>query len=297
MTRHSSDENLDNFIGNWPHLRQRLIVFLGAGASVGAKNKGGLVLPNAFQLRNELWAKFKASSADFDPRELGLMSLQHASAIVEARAGRVQLSNYLVERFSCNHPLWPHLALPSLNPQCVFTTNYDQLIEMGFAQQGKVVDTIYNDRAPHPENQHVLYKPHGNLAQANQPIGQGGLVITQFDYLEMIADYRRMLERSMRNFHASCVLTIGYSFGDLDIGAELYRLRKANNGIPWYAVFPRNDVDVRNMYFQKLNIRQIDRTFESFMSELDDIVDFIPTEFKHSKLAELESAGRIQPSN
>jgi hypothetical protein len=186
------------------------------------------------------------------------------------------------------------MALPFLNPKSVFTTNYDELVELGFGRNGKVLDTIYNNRNPRPGNDAVLYKPHGNLAQANQQIGHGGLVITQFDYLEMISEYRLMLQNSMSAFNAKCVIIIGYSFGDMDIGAELYRVRKLDQGIPWYAVFPRNDPDVRDMYFSRLNIRQINRTFEDFMAELDSRVDYLPHDKKHARVADLAASGAIQ---
>jgi hypothetical protein len=62
-----------------------------------------------------------------------------------------------------------------------------------YKHQPNQLDVICRDRAPVP-GQSVLYKPHGSLSHANQPVGKGGLVITQFDYLEMISDYREMLQ-------------------------------------------------------------------------------------------------------
>jgi len=56
----------------------------------------------------------------------------------------------------------------------------------------------------------------------------------------MISDYREMLRQAMLGFDGRCVLIVGYSFGDMDIGTELYRLRKQKD-VPWYAIFPRND--------------------------------------------------------
>jgi hypothetical protein len=82
-----------------------------------------------------------------------------------------------------------------------------------YKHQPNQLDVICRDRAPVP-GQSVLYKPHGSLSHANQPVGKGGLVITQFDYLEMISDYREMLRRSMTDFGGTCVLVIGYSFGE-----------------------------------------------------------------------------------
>lgn len=84
------------------------------------------------------------------------------------------------------------------------------------------------------------------------------------------------------------------SSGDMDIGAELYALRKENSGIPWYAVFPRDDLQVRRMYSRHFNIEQINRSFEAFLAELDDRVDFIPKDLKFSIRGNLRSRGLIQ---
>src|SRR5262245_12916344 len=70
------DENLENFIHNWKKYRDRLTVFLGAGASVGARNETGHFVPTAAALRDELWREFMSR-----PREranLGTMTLEHA---------------------------------------------------------------------------------------------------------------------------------------------------------------------------------------------------------------------------
>ncbi|MGR9148181.1 SIR2 family NAD-dependent protein deacylase [Rhizobium leguminosarum] len=289
------DDNMDNLVDNWPSFQNRVTVFLGAGASIGARNEVGRALPSAYQLRNDLWEKYKWRTADgaFDPTALRLMSLEHAAAIIEAKTGRTVLGEYLQETFRCSRPLWQHLALPHLNPASLFTTNYDQLVELGYSSCGKVLDVICSNRSP-IAGQTALFKPHGSLSHLNQPVGHGGLVITQFDYLEMIADYRKMLRNAMTGFSSTCVLIVGYSFGDMDIGSELYALRKQSDGIPWYAIFPRSDKEVRTMYSKRFGIEQISRTFESFLADLDARIDFLPSDVKHAEQPKLRASNRIQ---
>ena len=48
------------------------------------------------------------------------------------------------------------------------------------------------------------------------------------------------------------------------------------------------------MYARRLNIRQINRTFENFMADLDQRVGFLPQELKRSRIARLRSSGKIQ---
>lgn len=288
------DDNMDEFASNWDTFRDRLVLFLGAGASIGAKNTAGDPLPSAYALRNDLWQRFKQPPGTIlDPADLRLMSLEHASAIIEQKVGRDAIADFLMNTFQCDHPLWSHVALPYLKPKAIFTTNYDQLIELGYKHSAFLPDVICDNRVP-VHGQLPLYKPHGSLSHGNQPVGQGGLVITQFDYFGMIANYRSMLEKTINTFGRSCVLIIGYSFGDMDIGSELYRLRTQTAGTPWYTVFPRADPQVRGMYNSRLGIRQIARTFEDFVADLDVRVDFIPDKFKHDKLSAMRTSGIIQ---
>ncbi len=290
-----SDPNFKELIDNWTDFKTDFACFLGAGASIGAKNMTGQLLPSAYDLRNLLWTRFKQYHGEdpFDPASLKLMSLEHAGAIIEAKVGRNLLSKYLQEVFTCEKPLWQHCALSHMAPNTIFTTNYDDLIELGYAHSKRHVDVICDGRAP-VTGRMSLYKPHGSLSHANQAIGKGGLVLTQFDYMSMIADYRKMLSYSLDRISNSCVIIIGYSFGDMDICAELYQMRKKSDTVPWYAVFPRNDPQVRMMYAQKFNIRQIDATFESFVAALDAHINFLPTNLKYENREKLRMDGSIQ---
>ena len=288
------DVNMREFIDNWPLFKDRIVLLLGAGASYGALSRHGRPLPNGYELRNLLWAKLKhAGPKPFDPEELKLMPLEHAAAIIESKVGRPTLVQEMTAIFDCEKPMWQHAALPHLQPKAVLTTNYDELVELGFKHHSGLADVICDDREPMP-GRVPLFKPHGSLSHANQPIGRGGLVITQFDYFNFIESYRGMLARAMTGFNASCVVAIGYSFSDMDIGATLYGLRAATEGTPWYAVFPRADPQVRKMYARNLRIEQIDATCEGFLRQLDEAVDFIPGALKAGRIPELRAAGEIQ---
>jgi hypothetical protein len=296
------DDNFENLANNWEHLNTRLTIFLGAGASVGAHNRNAEFLPSALTLRNEIWKEFMCPAAErakFDPGVLGMMSLEHAAAIVEARAGRGPLIEKLTSKFDCHHPLWQHAVLPFLKPKALFTTNYDELVEKGWRLQtgtaGIEEITLRHSASPQsPAPRMSLFKPHGTLALSAKKIGKGGLVITMFDYFRMIGDYRKMIEEFLSDFNQTCVIFVGYAFMDMDIGAELYRLRRKKKAIPWYAVFPRNDADVREMYRVEFDIRQINRTASDFFAELDERVNFIPPDWKFGQIDNLQTRGLIQ---
>jgi hypothetical protein len=296
-----ADPNFQNFVSNWKRLRSGLTVFLGAGASVGAKNKQGNFLPTAFELRNEIWQLLMIDDhqrATFDPANLKSMTLEHAAAIAEARTGRRAVLDQVTSTFDCAKPLWQHAALPFLRPKAVFTVNFDELVEKGWRLQAgqhsvNELHLRYRSKADTNVPHTPLFKPHGTLQHARMPVGSGGLVVSMFDYFEMIGDYRSMIEEFLSDFDQSCVLFIGYSFGDMDICAELYRLRRKRD-VPWYAVFPRDDADVKRMYQDKFGVLQINKRFLDFLVDLDAEVDFIPQQWKFQNLSTLRSGATIQ---
>lgn len=280
QTRGIPDDNLENFIDNWPHYSDRLMLFLGAGASMGATDRTGVKLPTAIGLRDEIWSKFMLS-----PRErtespaLGLLSLEHSAALVESKVGRGPLVEYVGKRFVCSETQWPHAAIPFLKPRALYTTNYDELIELAWPfHPGEPRPTpVYapgQDRVT--EGFVPLYKPHGTAQHATGDVGEGGLVLTQFDYFSMLEQKRQMLSRFLNRMQENCVVFVGYSFQDMDIASMLHAMRSSNRQHHWYAVFPRADANVRFMYERQYGIRQIRRTFADFMAEVGHKLGLIP---------------------
>jgi SIR2-like domain len=254
-------------------------------------------VPTAAILRNELWAKFMSKPGE--KPELGTMSLEHACALIEAKIGWKVLREYTVKRFNCRLPLWQHSILPLLSPKAIFTTNYDNLVELGWARQlGRAgvpnyALTFRAEGASHLSNI-PLFKPHGTVEQSKAKVLEGGLVLSLFDYFEIIGSYQEMLRKFLQDFSDRCVVFIGYSFMDMDIGAEIYRMRKRDKGVHWYAVFPRDDADVKSMYQDQFAIKQINRTFFDFLTDLDAEKNIIPPEWKADRIQALKEAALIQ---
>jgi hypothetical protein len=301
----SQDDNLESFIKNWERYSKRLILFLGAGASVGAVNKLGKRLPQAYDLRNELYSEFLLTPEqrkDFDVSNLSLLSLEHVAALAEASSDRRCVEDFVAERFMVTQPLWQHAVLPFLNPLAVFTTNYDNLIELGWrlhtAQEGiKPITPLFKETSKLHDDFVPLYKSHGTVELPHKRAGVGGMIISQFDYFEMIHQRKEMLNQFTTDFNEYCFVAIGYSFQDVDIASRLYEIRQDRNGRNWYAVFPRNSPSVRNMYFDKYKLMQINRTFHDFLLDLDERVNFIPDEWKFDRIDELVARGLIYGEN
>jgi hypothetical protein len=297
----SQDDNLESFIDNWERYSKRLIMFLGAGASIGAINKLGNKLPQAYELRNEIYREFMLRPAQregFDFQNLGLMSLEQVAALAVARCDRTSVEGFVAERFTIERPLWQHAVLSFLRPLAIFTTNYDNLVELGWQSHASFGDL--KPLVPHfkktsrlNDNFVPLYKSHGSVQFPHDEVKDGGLVLTQFDYFEMIPHRKDMLDQFTTDFNEYCVVFIGYSFQDVDLASRLYEIRKDRRGKNWYAVFPRNNADVRKMFLEEYKILQITRTFLDFLVDLDKEVNFIPDEWKFHNIENLARQGLI----
>ena len=163
-----ADENLHELAGNLQAgYRDTLVVLLGAGASVGA-TASGEKLPTAVGLRDELWRRFMLpAGADFDFANLGAMTLDQAAAFAETKVGRAPVTEFMASRFRTDRTLWQHAVLRYLNPQSLFTTNYDLLVEQAWHLQMPnngvpPLVAIFSAQQRVVPNFIPLYKPHGS---------------------------------------------------------------------------------------------------------------------------------------
>ncbi len=226
--------------------------------------------------------------------------MEHVAAIAEASCDRKTIEEFVTARFYVEKPLWQHSVLPFLKPHAVFTTNYDNLIEKGWHLQShqssvKELMPIFKENSRLSDDFTPLYKSHGSVEFPHKTPGHGGIVLSMFDYFEMIPMRRQMLDQFTREFNEYCLIFIGYSMQDVDIAQQLYEIRKDRSGRSWYTVFPRDNANVRRMYQEKFKVSQINRTFHDFMRDLDGAINFIPTEWKFNHIDELIKKGYIQP--
>ena len=133
-----------------------------------------------------------------------------------------------------------------------------------------------------------IFKPHGSVGFASSDVGQGGLVLTQFDYFEMLSNNEKMLEQFLSEIENYCVLFVGYSLSDMDIGPLLWAKRENKSSVSWYAVFPCDET-TRKMYADKFKVDVINHKFHQFIKELDEKIDIIPPEWKFDQIENLRN--------
>lgn len=136
---------------------------------------------------------------------------------------RTSLDQLLKDEYGADVPITEnHRLIAELPVETVWTTNYDQLLEKAFREEGKIYDvkvTTENFSTTERGREVTIYKMHGDVSQPQDAI------LTKEDY-ELYSVKREVFTNALkgdlvnRNF-----LFLGFSFTDPNIDYILSRIR------------------------------------------------------------------------
>ena len=241
------------------------ILFMGSGCSVEA---GG---PTSQELANELANEY-LEGKQFDK------PLPEVASLIEQTpgAGRIALIQFIIQKLSRLSPTEAHLELAKYPWKAIFTTNYDELVELSYAEIHKHKRRIFkilksSDFAIKTDANEsvgtIIVKPHGCISQSTS--SETPLVISEEDY-RIARDNRMAIYRYLESFcYSSTLLFAGYSLNDSNfmqvwdsVVRELDRLAL------WaYAIWP-NHTQEQLIFWEKRKIRLIDLSFKGFFKQL-----------------------------
>jgi hypothetical protein len=184
--------------------RGEVVLFIGAGVSTGAG------LPDWSKLMRPLAQKvnYKMPPDKFLTTEHLTAAAQH----YETKYGRQGLIQYLREQLdtTIRQPTCALDAIAALPAQIIFTTNYDNLVELALHKAGKQYNLVVNDTdLPFVTNRGIqVIKLCGDL---NQP---SSIVITKQDFNTFSDTRPRLLETLRTTLEKKTALFLGYSLRD-----------------------------------------------------------------------------------
>lgn len=148
---------------------RRVVLFLGAGASMEARGPNGEQPPSSDQLRADLGTHFFGDALDGHD----LMSVADMAISTAGQSVAFEQIRKLLE------PLQPseaHLLLPTFPWRAIATTNYDTLIEQGYAKAQNAVQQVVpivknlepvEERLQSVPNPVLLMKLHGCVSHVH----------------------------------------------------------------------------------------------------------------------------------
>lgn len=252
-----------------------VVLFLGAGASYGAKNIKGQSIPSANDLAQLLSEKFLGGIK-------GDLSYIADLSISESSLYDVQL--FIREIFKEFKPTPHHLKLPEFNWKAIFTTNYDLLVEEAYGARKSNTQNLVPVFKNTPKTQifyteSVLpyYKIHGSITDINDP--EAPLILTPDQFANHSSKRDRLFTDLKELIHDYTFLFIGFGMADSDIRSVLNTLEKENaNRARAYMVGPSvTEMEIRMWEGRK--VTPLKMTFEDFVKEIDASIELHSRKF------------------
>jgi hypothetical protein len=188
----------------------RTSILFGAGSS----------LPSGGPLTSDLCADIcKACNIAYD----NTLSLADVGTLAEIGNKRREMINVIRSKSKGLVPTAGLLNVPLYQWKSLFTTNYDELIEMAYAKS-KIPLSSYSsnfDFGNDSSNATPLYKIHGTIQNDRTSGHQSSMVISNGDY-DLSSQYRELIfdlfltETSKNDF-----LVIGHSLSDPDLNISI----------------------------------------------------------------------------
>lgn len=259
-----------------PHLIDQIrlgnvILFLGAGASLGAEDSSGNKIPNATELAKQIIDKFL--SPEYNGSSLG-----YAAELAISSSSLFDVQQFIAEKFKLFNPAKHHHKIPKFVWKAIFTTNYDLLVETSFRKASEAIQELMPVVKNTPKTQIFLhdkilpyYKLHGCITDINDPTAP--LILTTDQFI----DHKSQRDRLFNDFQDLSndypILFVGFGMADYDIRMILNSLNKNISArVRSYMVGPGiKDLDA-SLWEQK-KISTIKMTADDFFSELDRLID------------------------
>ena len=245
----------------------KVVLVLGAGASMGAKDDKGNYAPSGKQLGIMMAEKFLGGQ-----HKNSALSQIAGLAISETDLTTVQ--EYVREVFEGLKPTDAHTLMCSFVWHGIVTTNYDRLIEEAyrttptavqipkpFIENGDRIEENLRDRRNVP-----LLKLHGCISRTSN--SDCPLILTTDQYVEYMKGRTRVFDHLRTWAYDLPVVFIGHSLGDPDLRAVLLELANLGEKRPrYYMVVPEVD-SIQKRYWETKKITPLQGTFAEFLGSL-----------------------------
>ena len=248
---------------------KRVVLFLGAGASMEARGVRAAKPPSADQLRADLGRRFLGDPFDgYDLMSVADMAIRQAGQSVVFEAIKTILDPF--------QPSEAHLLMPRFRWRAIATTNYDLLVERAYGRARQPLQSVVplvKNIEPVEERMHaerspvLLLKLHGCVAHLHDETIP--LVLSHEHYALHARHRDNLFERLKAWAHESTFVFCGYRLGDAHVRAILHRLEADGTKRPVYYMVAPTMHDQEAEYWASKNVQVLRATFGAFMSGLN----------------------------
>ena len=248
-----------------------VILFLGAGASRGAKDSKGNTMPDGKELSKLLVDKFLGN-------EYAGSDLAYAGQLAITTSSLFEVQQFISESVKAFEPEPHHLKFPTFVWKSIFTTNYDNLVEKAYTKIKNPLQELIPVIKNTPKTQIFLhekvlpyYKLHGCITDINDP--DAPLILTIDQFINHKSKRDRLFSDLQDLARDYSILFIGFGMADFDIRMILNNLNEnVDARVRSYMIGPGvKELDAK--HWEQKKISAIKMTAEDFFNRLDQLID------------------------
>jgi hypothetical protein len=245
-----------------------VVLFLGAGASIGASHPNSLAVPSSDKLRDLLSDRFLGGKLKNRP-------LKVVADLCASERDRNVVQSYIREILLQFGPAGFHRQIPEIPWRGIATTNYDLIVERAYSEEAKrcqqLVKIVSDDQQIDTElrrfpNSVPFLKLHGCIDHIENP--SIPLILCTESYVSFGERRRRLYERFKDWGYEYTFVFCGYSISDPHIQSILFDLFDLGIRRPRYYVVQPNMDEVESRYWLNNKITAISATLEGFLRSL-----------------------------
>jgi len=246
----------------------RIVLLLGAGASVGAENAKGENPPTGSELAKLIAAKFLGQGFDDTP-------LNIVGELAISEAGLVTVQEFLRETLTDFKPAQFHRLLPTFKWRGLATTNYDLVVEYAYDAVPMRSQQLVPFRSDRDRVQDFLKSPdslpflklHGCITRTSDP--EVPLILTPDQYVTHRFHRERLFSMLKEWGYEYSIVFVGQSLQDSDLRQLLLELSGLGAARPRYFLVTPNPSDPVRRFWESRRVSVLDATFAEFVEALD----------------------------
>ena len=254
----------------------KAVLFLGAGASFSSKNASGQSPPSGRKLGEMLAGRFLGGKFPDAPlAQIAELAISETDLVTVQEAIRA-----LFEGFE---PSEAHKHLGDFKWAGLVTTNYERLIEEGYAANAKALQSpkVFIENGDRVEDSMrdptavMLLKIHGCFTRLSNPACP--LILTPEQYITHRNGRSRIFDHLKSWAYERTIVFVGHSLQDSDIRAMLLELVSLGETRPRYYVVAPNMSEIEVRLWESKRITPLKGTFEEFIRSANSAV---PSNFR-----------------
>lgn len=247
------------------------VLFLGAGASIGAKGPHGEVPPKGDELRDEISSKFLGGAYNTKP-------LSQVAEYAKNESSLYEVQSFIADILLPLEPAKFHELISEFRWHAIVTTNYDLIVEKAYAQASNPLQKISSIIGDDSDFKNIISDPgcvpllklHGCITNIND--NKLPLILAAEEYAKHKKNREKLFGHLKEWGRVRPIIFCGYDVADPNIQQILFDLGDNSINRPMYVVVRPDMIDFDMRYWSARRFIPIASKFEVFLNYLDKTI-------------------------